>query len=436
MKVKGERLRLLWSDLHGLERGKYLLGDWAERSRANFCITTFPLTLDKEILPIPGLAFDVGLPDVEAHLDHDSLRRGWEPDTVVGLGDLEFRGERVAVDSRDILRRAVEPWTAQGLIPQLAYEYEFYVLEPDGNGGWRSIHTPGARVYGTGMAVDPSGVVDDVVRAAVACGFPVEGWGSEFDTAQFEVNLRYDDAMKAADDAFLFRVLTREVAARHGLLATFIGRPFDDRGGSGLHLNISFRSEKDGSNALNDPKAPDGLSTLARRCVAGMLAHHEGLAAICAPTVNAYKRLQPDMLNGYWANWGHDDRTVAVRISPDRGTATRMENRVPDGAANPYLTAAALLHACRLGVEAEADPPPPQPTGADPNTEVRIPPSLEKALDAFEADKELGEALGPDVATTFTMLKRAEWGKFVDATPDPSAIEVTDWELRQYLPYF
>ena len=110
----------------------------------------------------------------------------------------------------------------------------------------------------------------------------MESWCSEFDSAAFEVNWRYRDAIAAADEAFLFRVLVREIAARHGRHATFLGRPFNDRGGSGMHMNFSFR-RADGSNAFHDPDDPDGLSDLARRSIAGLLAHHRGMAAICAP---------------------------------------------------------------------------------------------------------------------------------------------------------
>ena len=436
MDVQADRLRLLFSDLHGIERGKYLLGEWAERKYVNFCIGTWPLTFDKEILPIPGVQFDVGLPDMEGHLDRDSLRPGWEPDTAVGLADIRYRDRPHPLDSREILRRAVAPWRERGLIPQCAYEFEFYLMEPGVDGRWVPVSLPSHRVYGTGMAVDPTGAVDEIVRTAVACGFDVEGWGSEFDTSTYEVNIRYRDAPEAADDAFLFRVLAHEIAARRGYLATFLGRPIGDRGGSGLHLNLSFRREDDGSNAMADPNDGHGISWLARQCIAGMLAHHEGLAAICAPTVNAYKRLLPDMLNGYWANWGYDDRTVGVRVAPDRGASTRLESRVPYGAVNPHLMTAAILHACRLGVDAGLEPPPVQPLGEPPNTDVRIPASLELALQAFEADTGLCEALGPEVVTAFTMLKQAEWKRYCDAVPDPTTTEVTDWELEYYLPFY
>ena len=434
MNVQGERLRLLYPDLHGLDRGKYVYGE--ERRKANFCIGVYPLTLDREIIPVPGLQFDVGLPDMEAHLDEGTLRQGWEPDTVVGLADIRFRGQPLPVDPREVLRRAVEPWRAMGLEPQLGYEFEFYLMEPDGEGGWREMRTPGARVYGTGMAVDPHGVVEDVVRASRASGFVIEAYNSEYDTPQFEINLEYEDALAAADAAFLWRVLAREVAARRGFHLTFLPRPFGDRSGSGLHLNISFRDLSDGSNALTDPAAEDGLSKLAHRSIAGLLAHHEGLSGICGANCNSYKRLQPDMLAGYWANWGYDDRTVTIRVSPDRGAATRLEHRVADAAANPYLVGAALLHAARMGLEAELDPPPPQPAGEPPNTDRRVPPTLEAALEALEADRELVEALGAPLVEAFTMIKRAEWKKYAEAVGDPSTTEVTDWELAYYLPFF
>ena len=435
METAGKRLRLLFADILGLERGKYLFGEPAAQGTAAFCIGVYPLTTDKEILPIPGLQFDVGLPDVEAHLDRDTLRPGWEPDTVVGIADITLRGAPCPVDPRQVLREAVAPWRAMGLEPQVAFEPEFYLCEPDGDGGWRPEPLPSHRVYGTGMAIDPSGCVQQMVEAVQTCGFPLESWGSEFDASAFEVNIRYRDVIAAADECFLFRLIAREVAARHGKLATFTGRPFDERGGSGLHLNFSFRRD-DGSNAFHEPGDAEGLSDLARRCIAGVLEHHTGTAAIFAPSVNAYKRLQPDMLNGYWANWGHDDRTVTVRVPPARGEATRLEQRTCDGAANPYLAAAALLHAARDGVERELPLPSPQPLGAEPATEVRIPANLHLALEALEADAFLCRALGGDIVTAFSALKRAEWERYVAAVDDPDTPGVTDWEREYYLPFF
>jgi glutamine synthetase len=434
MDTQGKRLRLLYPDIHGLERGKYLFGDWAATGMAAFCIGVYPLTHDKEILPVPRTQFDVGLHDVEAMLDRDSLRAGWEPNTLVGIGDVELDGEPAPWDTRNTLREACAAWRDLGLEPQVAFELEFYLMEPSGDGRWVPVSVPGHRVYGTGMSVDPDGTVNDIVDTALACGFPVESWCSEYDNAAYEVNIRYDDAIPAADEAFLFKLLVREVCERHGKLATFLGRPLEDRGGSGLHVNFSFR-RPDGSNAFHDPNDFEGLSDLTRRCIAGLLAHHEGMAALLAPHVNAYKRLQPDMLNGYWANWGHDDRSVTVRVPPARGQGTRLEQRTSDAAANPYLAAAAILHAARLGVEHEMELPDPQPVGEDPNTDVKIPPNLSVALDKLAEDKELVAALGPELVEAFTILKRAEWDRYVASGVDPDTTNVTDWELRYYMPF-
>jgi glutamine synthetase len=408
MDIKGKRLRLLFSDVLGVERGKYLFGDVADAGHSAFCIGVYPLTTDKEILDISRQQFDVGLPDVEAFMD---------------------------VNPRRVLRLAVEPWRAMGLEPMFAFESEFYLLEPGSDGGWQPVDLPSHRVYGTGASVDPSGTVDAMVKAAQQCGFPIEGWASEFDSAAFEVNLRYKEVIPAADECFLFRLLVKEIAIKQGKLATFMGRPFNDRGGSGLHLNISFR-RNDGANAFHDPNAPDGLAPMVKECVAGMLAHHEGISAIAAPHANAYKRLQPDMLNGYWANWGYDDRTVCIRIPPARGEGTRIEHRMADGAANPYLVAAAVLHAARFGMEHQMSPPEPQKPGEPPNTERRVPPTLEAALAAFEADDELSAALGPWLVETFTKLKRAEWERYAKTVGDATTTEVTPWELDYYLPFF
>jgi glutamine synthetase len=434
MDTQGKRLRLLFPDIHGMERGKYLFGDWASTGMAAFCIGTYPLTHDKEILPVPRTQFDVGLHDVEAMLDRDSLRPGWEPNTLLGLADVELHGEPAPWDTRNALREACAAWREMDLEPQVAFELEFYLMEQGGDGRWVPVSIPGHRVYGTGMAVDPDGTVNEVVDTALSCGFQVESWCSEYDNAAFEVNIRYDDALPAADESFLFKLLVREVCERRGKLATFLGRPFEDRGGSGLHVNFSFR-RSDGSNAFHDPHDPEGISDLTRRCIAGLLAHHEGMAALLAPHVNAYKRLQPDMLNGYWANWGHDDRSVTVRVPPARGGGTRLEQRTADAAANPYLAAAAILHAARLGVEHAMELPPPQPPGEEPNTTVKIPPNLSVALDKLAEDKELVEALGPELIDAFTILKRAEWDRYVASGADPDTTNVTDWELRYYLPF-
>jgi glutamine synthetase len=369
-----------------------------------------------------------GLPDCRAVFSPDNVRPGWEPDTGVVVADLEFQGEPLPFAPRHVLRRAVADWEVHGCRPRVGIELEAYVMQRDGHGGWQPWDTPGAFVYGTGPSVDPIGLFDEIMETADRCGLPIESINSEYDAPQFEMTLVCDDAVSSVDNIFLFKAMAREVAARHDLLLTFIGKPVAGRSGSGLHVNFSL-VDPSGRNRLADAAAGDGLSCLAKQCIAGLIAHHAGLSALCVPTVNGYKRLRPGQLAGYWANWGYDHRGATVRVPEGRGECTRLEHRMSDGAANPYLATAAVLQAARLGVEQTLSPPPPEQQDCleHQSTDQHVPGDLGSALDALEADQPLVDAVGKEMAALFVCIKRAEWEKFTAA--------VTDWELTYYLPF-
>lgn len=422
-----DRIRVLWPDHLGLARGKYLPIRYADRG-AYHCMALFALGYDRDMTPAPGTRMLEGLPDLHATFELDQVRKGWEPNTGVAVADIWFHDQPVEMSSRHALRRAVEAWEHLGYRAKVGIELEAYIMQPDGNGGWTPWETPGGYVYGTGTAVDPIGLLDEIMREAADADLPIESINSEYDIPQFELTLHYDDAMKACDDAFLFKVLAREVAHRHGLLLTFLGKPLGDRGGSGLHVNVSFE-DVNGHNALNDETAEDGLSKLAHQAIGGMMAHHRGMTALLAPTVNAYKRLRPGQLSGYWNNWGYDHRGTTVRISPERGQGLRLEHRMADGAAGVHLAAATVLQAARLGVEKDLPAPPAESQDCLESTDAteHCPDSLRLALDALEADTELAEAVGKDLVDHFVVIKRAEWDRFAAA--------VTDWELQEYLPF-
>ena len=325
MSSEFNRLRVLWPDHLGLARGKYVPASLADHG-VRHCTGTWALGYDRGMTPeTPGSYWNEGLPDFDATYEMSDIRPGWESGTRVVVADLMRLGEPFAPAPRHALRRAIADWQALGYRPFVGMEFEAYIFEPDGHGGWRPLDTPGAYVYGTGPSVDPHGLLDAIWEACDAAEIPLESVNSEYDTPQFEFTLRYTDALRAADEGFLFKVLAREVAHRQGLLLTFMGKPLSDRGGSGLHFNISFRDEA-GENAVFDAAQDDGVSVLGKQAVAGMLAHHQSLAGLCAPTVNAYKRLRPASLSGYWANWGYDHRGATVRIPPNavrvRGSST------------------------------------------------------------------------------------------------------------------
>ncbi len=423
-----DRIRVLWPDHLGLARGKYLPIRYADRGSYH-CMSLFALGYDREMIPAPGTRMMEGLPDLKATFDLDEVRSGWEPNTGVAVADIWFRGEPVEMSSRHALRRAVEAWEELGYTPKVGIELEAYILQRSDDGqSWVPWETPGGYVYGTGTAVDPIGLLDEIMREAEDANLPVESINSEYDIPQFELTLHYDDALRAVDDAFLFKVLAREVAHRHGLLLTFLGKPLGDRGGSGLHVNVSF-NDANGHNVLNDETDEHGLSKLAHRCIAGMIAHHEGMTALMAPTVNAYKRLRPGQLSGYWTNWGYDHRGTTVRISPERGASTRLEHRMADGAANIYTATAVVLQSALLGVTNDLPLPPAETKDCLESTDAtrHCPDSLILALQALEEDTELVDAVGRDLVEHFVVIKRAEWERYASA--------VTDWELREYLPF-
>lgn len=432
-----ERIRLMWADHLGIPRGKYLPARIADRGTSH-CVTTFALGYDRSMVPAPHSYLLEGLRDVRSTFDPADVRPGWEDDrTGVAIGHLTLEGEAFPVTGRHALQNAIDDWAALGYRAQVGHEFEAYVLQPDGEGGWERWHTPRSFVYGTGKAADPIGLMDQIMRSADASGILVESINAEFDESQFELTLMYDDAMKASDDAFLFRILAREIAMDHGLDLTFLGKPFSGISGSGIHVNFSLLDD-DGRNALSDEGSEDGLSDLAKSCLAGLCAHHQGMTALCAPTVNAYRRLRPGELNGYWANWGYEHRCAGNRVPEARGAGTRIENRLSDGAANIYTATATVLQGARLGVIEGLDVPEPLTTDGfeEVNTDVASGPDLLSALGHLEADEALIDAVGRELVENFLAIKHAEWERYIQAVrEDKNPGVVTDWELDQYLMY-
>jgi len=432
-----KRIRALFPDHLGLARGKFVPIEMANDG-ARFCITLFALTYNRQMAITEGSKILEGLPDCDLIFDIEDVRPDWHPQTGVVVGDLAFHGEPLMIAPRSVLRKAIADWRLMGYDVKVGIELEAMVLQPDGNGGWTEWDTPGAYVYGTGMAVDPIGLMDEIMDTAETMGLPVEAINSEYDTPAFEMTLRYGDCLQAVDNIFLFQFMARDIALRRGLRLTFIGKPFGDRGGNGLHVNLSL-VDSEGKNAFIDESKPDGVSDLAKQCIAGMIEYHETMSALLAPTVNAYKRLEPAQLAGYWANWGYDHRGTTIRIPHERGRKTRLEHRMADGSASPYIATAAVLQAARLGVV--KDCPLPEAEELDclesQSTDRHVPDSLTEALDVLEANKEFVEAISPEFVANFAGVKRLEWEQYTTAVPDweKHTHTVTDWEIDFYTPF-
>jgi len=280
-------------------------------------------------------------------------------------------------------------------------------------------------VYTVGPQADPKGVVRQITESLSRLGMGTFAANHEFMNSQYEINLRHAPALTAADRAFRLKSAVKDVAAIHGLIATFMGKPFNDQGGSGFHFHFSLDREDD--NAFADHDDADGISAVMRHFTAGILAHAHALTAFLNPTVNAYRRLVPDSLAPTHANWGWDNRTSFIRIPAERGRASRVEVRVGDGSANPYLATAATLFAGLHGVKDKLELGP--PVGGDAYTlddpGEPLPTSLDAAMDALEADEILREAMGPQIVDTFLAIKRFELQRH--------RTWVSDWELAEYL---
>lgn len=420
----GQRVRILFADQLNMARGKYISAEDAHKGHARLCVGTYAVTYARQMVPAPGGHMLEGLPDMEARFDPASLRSCWDGRSQVALADLFFHGEPFGLCGRSTLRKAIADWRALGFEPMVGVETEAYIFEPGADGKWIPYDTPGAGVYGTGPFCDPAGLIDEIWDMAARHDLPVESINAEFDPPQFELTLKFADALKAADDIFLFRQMAREILYKKGYLLSFLPKPIAGLSGSGLHINLSLRDGQ-GRNVFGERGSDGALPDIMQRCIAGMLHHHEALAGLLAPTVNSYDRLRPGSLSGYWANWGRDHRGVTVRVSGEEGAAARIEHRMGDCAASPYIAIAALLQAARLGLEhgyalsAEETLDAIENVGTDRHT----PNDLGASLDALELDGVLSCAISQDLIDNFIAIKRAE----LEELHGKSAAEVFDY---------
>lgn len=436
LEAKGiDVLRLIYADILGIARSKDLLVSQLERTAVNgptFCQGVWVTTTQGGVLDGNDIMSN-GLPDLVSRIDPSTVTMmPWEPGVALVIADA-FNPDGSASDlaPRSVLASVIAEYTALGLTPIVGPELEFYIAERGESGDWQRALTRTGRVYTTGAPVDPDGTFLHLLRMLDRMDIGVVAGNHEFSPSQYEINLWHGEALRAADRTFLFKTAIKDIVARTGKLATFLGKPWSDEGGSGFHLHFSV-VDASGANLMSEP---DGeLSTTANRMIAGILANAPALAAVTNPTVNAYKRLGPDTLAPYRANWGHDNRSAMVRVPPERGSGTRLEIRIGDGAANPYLMIAAILAAGLDGIRRELDVPASADGWAYENEAAAVlPTTLSTALDALEANDGIRAALGAPIVDVFAMLKRDEVTRYESATDDPDTREVTRWELDEYL---
>jgi glutamine synthetase len=421
------RVRVHYTDLIGTTRAKVIPLDVLERAcddGLNFCVSVFAIDHSGVMPDGTGIRDEVNFRDMQVLPDLGTLRTvPWERETAICLADCRLDGEPLETDPRNILRRAIAAAEAHGLRLSVGHELEFFLLRWTPEGRLDPYQpTPGI-VYRMDARADPAGVVRQMEDNVRGLGLPFLCVNHEYDPSQWEINTRFAEALTAADEAHLLKLAIKETAAMNGLVATFMGRPTESGGTSGYHLH--FSAWEDGRNLFDDPSGERGLSADACAFLGGILAHARAMTAVCAPTVNAYKRFVAQELGPYFVDWGTDNRSVCVRVPAERGDAARLESRLADGSASAYLASAVHIFAGVDGLERRLDPGPPTEHVYEPPVEREtVPLSLGEALDALETDSLIRPALGEQFFQAFAAIKRNEWRRF--------QLAVTDWELREY----
>jgi glutamine synthetase len=341
-------------------------------------------------------------------------------------------GEPFAGDPRGVLRRQLERARGMGFSTMNAgMEAEFFMFKtgPDGE-ATTTTHDVGAY-----FDLAPVDLGEDARRAIVdvleQMGFEVEAAHHEVAHGQHEIDFRYADALKTADNIATFRFIVRHVAQQFGLMASFMPKPVFGQNGSGMHTHQSLFRGKE--NAFWDPKAKWELSETALNYIGGLLNHARGFCAITNPLVNSYKRLVPGYEAPVNVAWSMRNRTPMIRIPDRRGLGTRCELRIPDPSANPYLALAVQLAAGLDGVANKTDAREPVNTNIwemshREKRRLRIddlPHNLEEACNELEKDTVIKDALGEHITSNFLAAKRLEWEEYIT--------QVSQWELDNYL---
>jgi glutamine synthetase len=340
-------------------------------------------------------------------------------------------GDPFPGDPRGVLRRVIARAREMGFTMNAGMEAEFFLFRPNDRGE-ASTDTHDVGSY---FDLAPADLGEDARRAMVdvleQMGFEVEASHHEVAHAQHEIDFRYADALRTADNIATFRFVVKHVAHEFGLIASFMPKPIFGQNGSGMHTHQSLFRGKD--NAFWDKKAEWQLSRTALHYVGGLLSHARGMCAITNPLVNSYKRLVPGFEAPVNVAWSMRNRSPLIRVPERRGTGTRVELRSPDPSANPYLALAVMLAAGLDGVETKADwrEPVNENIWEMSHRERRrlriddLPHDLNEALDELVKDQVITSALGEHVTRHFVEAKRQEWREYIT--------QVTDWELSNYL---
>lgn len=340
-------------------------------------------------------------------------------------------GEPFEGDPRYVLRRAIREAEKMGYTFAVGPECEFFLFHTDENGLPTTLTHEKAGYFDLGPVDFGENARRDMVLTLEEMGFEIEASHHEVAPAQHEIDFKYDEALRTADNIMTFKLTVKSIAKRHGLHATFMPKPKYGVNGSGMHINMSLM--KDGKNIFHDSNGELGLSKEAYYFIGGIMKHMKGMTAITNPLVNSYKRLVPGYEAPVYIAWSAKNRSPLIRIPAARDEGTRIELRSPDSSANPYLALAVCLQAGLDGIRNQIMPPKSVDCNIFQMTEKEriesgieeIPGTLIEAVSEMEKDPFMREVLGDHVYEKYIAAKKQEWQDYRS--------QVTDWELSRYL---
>ncbi|SCY16325.1 glutamine synthetase [Lachnospiraceae bacterium XPB1003] len=334
-------------------------------------------------------------------------------------------------DPRYVLKRALKEASDMGYTLNVGPECEFFLFQTDENAQPTTIAYERAGYFDLGPVDFGENARRDMVLTLEEMGFDIEASHHECAPSQHEIDFKYAEGLKTADNIMTFKLAVKTIARRHGQHATFMPKPKYGTAGSGMHLNLSL--SKNGKNIFQDPKDEYGLSKEAYWFIGGIMKHMKGMTAVMNPLVNSYKRLVPGYEAPVHIAWSSKNRSPLIRIPSARGEGTRIELRSPDSAANPYLAIAIALAAGLDGIKNKIEPPAAVNRNIFEMTDKErkkakvesLPSNLLDAVEALEKDKLIQDALGPHIAPLYISAKKREWGLYSE--------QVTQWEIDRYL---
>lgn len=355
----------------------------------------------------------------------------WESDpTAQVICDLvDVDGEPVGLSPRNVLKRVLDAYAADGLEAVIAPEIEFYLVKPNPDPDYPLEPPVGrsGRAISGGQSYSIAGVnefdelIDDIYDFSEAQGLEIDTLIHEEGAAQLEINLRHGEPMRLADEVFLFKRTLREAALKHDMYATFMAKPIAGQPGSAMHIHQSVIEAETSRNVFSNPDGSESQRFL--NFIAGQQAYLPKSMSLLAPYVNSYRRLTRNISAPVNVHWGYDNRTTGLRIPISGPEARRVENRLPSSDVNPYLAIATSLACGLLGIRQKLEPKPAVATAAN-EGDIDLPRGLLDAVALLEDCAPLADLLGHEFVATYCAVKHGEFETFMEV--------ISSWE-REFL---